>query len=55
MTSCSHFLTVSHCVQPNFINYSALISACSASGRWQEAEKTFSDMLAASESDEECR
>jgi len=41
-------------VQPNFINYSALISACSASGRWQEAEKTFSDMLAALESDKEC-
>ena len=41
-------------VQPNFINYSALISACSASGRWQEAEKTFSDMLTALESDKEC-
>ena len=55
LMSCSCLLTVSLCTQPNFINYSALISACSASGRWQEAEKTFSDMLAASESDEECR
>ncbi len=41
-------------MQPNFINYSALISACSAAGRWQEAERTFLEMLAASESDEEC-
>ena len=40
--------------QPNFINYSALISACSAAGRWQEAEQTFLDMLKASEGDEEC-
>ena len=41
-------------MQPNFINYSALISACSAAGRWQEAERTFLEMLAASETDEEC-
>ena len=41
-------------MQPNLINYSALISACSTAGRWQEAEKAFTDMVAASETDDEC-
>jgi pentatricopeptide repeat domain-containing protein 1 len=41
-------------LQANFITYSALISACSSCGRWQEAEKTFSQMLEASKSDTEC-
>ena len=36
------------------ITYSALISACSSCGRWQEAEKHFEDMLTASEDDPDC-
>ena len=42
------------CAQANVITYSALISACSSCGRWQEAEKHFEDMLTASEDDPDC-
>ncbi len=41
-------------MQANYITYSALISACSSCGRWQEAEAQFEDMLAASRSDSDC-
>lgn len=33
-------------LQPNTITYSAVISACSSAGRWQEAEQLFERMLA---------
>lgn len=33
-------------MQSNVITYSALISACSSCGRWQEAEKHFEDLMA---------
>ena len=43
------------CSQANTITYSALIGACSTSGRWQEAENVFTEMLEAAQDDSECR
>ena len=42
-------------LQANTITYSALIGACSTSGRWQEAENVFTEMLEAAQDDSECR
>jgi pentatricopeptide repeat protein len=41
-------------VQANCISYSALISACGSSGRWEEALRVFEDMVEAAQSNPDC-